>query len=192
MRNNKYLYLITLTYFALGFINIHFSLIGLICMIIPFILLFKNKKKTWCQSYCPRSSLYTKVGKIKKHSRPTPKFFTKGSMKYIILTYFSISLFIIFMSTLMVANGKRPPMDYLRFLIFIRLPGTMPQLISFHQIVPWITHLSYRMYSMMMTTTLLGLSLGLFYKPRTWCTVCPIATLSDGYLTHHRKKMEHK
>jgi hypothetical protein len=180
MRNHKYLFSITISFFLLGFVNIHFSLLGIVCITLPIILLLKNRKKTWCQGYCPRASLYTTFGKAKKRSGiRTPQFFIKGNMKWIMLAYFGISLTFIIMSTLGVARGMRLPMDYLRFLILIPLPFEMPQLFNIINIVPWLTHLSYRFYSMMMTTTVLGLILALVYKPRTWCTICPIATVSD-------------
>jgi len=98
------------------------------------------------------------------------------------LLYFGISVSFITISTIAVARGIKPAMEILRFLIVIPIPFQMPQLIDTIEIVPWITHLSYRFYSMMMTTTILGLLLGLIYKPRTWCTVCPIATVSDVML----------
>jgi hypothetical protein len=183
MRNHKLLFLFTITFFVLGFVNIHFSLLGMICMTLPIILLLKDRKKTWCQSYCPRASLYTTCGKSKKWaSRKTPRFFIKGNMKWIMLAYFGLSLLFIIMSTLGVARGMRPAMEYLRFLILIPLPFKIPQLFDIMDLAPWLTHLSYRFYSMMMTTTFLGLLLALIYKPRTWCTICPIATVSDALL----------
>lgn len=187
MKNNKYLFLITILYFVLGFVNIHFSIFGMLCMFLPIILLLKNNKKTWCQGYCPRASLYTRSGKLtSKYSRKTPMFFINGNMKWIMLSYFGISLFIIVMSTVKVASGTIMPMNYLRFLLVIPINAEMPQLIEISNVVTWVTHLSYRFYSMMMTTTVLGLILALVYKPRTWCTICPIATISDSYL--NRKK----
>lgn len=185
MRNHKLLYLFTITFFGLGFVNIHFSLLGIICMTLPIILLLKDRKKTWCQSYCPRASLYTTCGKTKKWaSRNTPRFFIKGNMKWIMLAYFGVSLLFIIMSTLGVARGMRPAMEYLRFLILIPLPFKIPQLFDIMDLAPWLTHLSYRFYSMMMTTTFLGLLLAMVYKPRTWCTICPIATASDVILKY--------
>ncbi len=65
MRNHKLLFLFTVTFFVLGFINIHFSLFGILCMTLPIVFLLKDRKKTWCQGYCPRSSLYTTSGKSK-------------------------------------------------------------------------------------------------------------------------------
>lgn len=187
MRKHKLLYLITITYFIIGIANIHFALLGFICMILPMLLLFKDKKKTWCHHYCPRASLYTKIGKLKKHSRKTPRYFYHGNLKWIILTYFGINLFILLMSTFGVANGRMPAMDYLRFLLFFRIPGSLPQLFELQNVAPWLTHLAYRSYSMMMTTTMLGFLMALVYKPRTWCTVCPIATVSDLYLQSNKK-----
>lgn len=180
----KYLFFITLTYFALGFVNILFAWIGLICMAIPMIMLFSLKKKVWCQKFCPRASLYSNFGKVLNLKNKTPRFFVHGGMKWIILTYFLISLFIITMSTIMVAKGK-PPMEILKFLLIFPLPE-LPQLINI-EAPNWIVHFGYRMYSMMLTTTVLGLVFGIIYKPRTWCTVCPIATVSDLYIKGKKK-----
>ncbi len=190
MRNHKYLFIITLTFFLLGFVNIHFSLLGFVCMILPIVLLLRNRKKTWCQGYCPRASFFTVCGKSKKWaSLNTPLFFIKGKMKWIMLAYFGLSLTIIILSTISVARGIKPPMEYLRFLILIPLPFKMPQLLDLFTMSSWITHLSYRFYSMMMTTTFLGLILALIYKPRTWCTICPIATVSDIILDTQKKNI---
>jgi hypothetical protein len=183
MRNHKYLFLITISFFLFGFINIHFSLLGIVCMTLPIILLLKNHKKTWCQGYCPRASLYTTCGKSRKWTGlKTPQSFMKGNIKWIMLAYLGISLTFILMSTLGVARGMKQPMEYLRFLILIPLPFEIPQLFTITNISPWLTHLSYRFYTMMMTTTLLGLILAMIYKPRTWCTICPSATISDVIL----------
>lgn len=183
MRNSKYLFLITILFFASGFINIHFALLGLACMILPFVLLLRSKRKTWCQGYCPRAGLFTTCGKLTaKPNRKTPAFFITGNMKWILLAYFVLNLFFITMSTVAVAKGIRPPMTFLRFLIFIPLYGEIPQLMEFVNIAPWVTHLAYRFYSMMMTTTILGVILTFVYKPRTWCTICPISTVSDLYI----------
>lgn len=185
MRNHKYLFLITISFFLLGFVNIHFSLLAIICMTFPIILLLRDRKKTWCQGYCPRAGLYTTCGKAKRWSGfKTPQFFIKGNMKWIMLAYFGISLTFILLSTFGVARGMKAPMEYLRFLLLIPIPFEMPQLFDIMNIAPWLTHLSYRFYSMMMTTTALGLILAMVYKPRTWCTICPIATASDVILKY--------
>jgi hypothetical protein len=134
MKNNQFLFLLVLTYFALGFVNIHFAILGLVCIMLPFILLFRNRKKTWCQGYCPRASLLNTTGKLtSKFSLKTPAFFIQGKMKWIMLIYFGISLIFITMSTVRVGLGFSPAMEYLRFLIVIPLPFEMPQLIIFEK-----------------------------------------------------------
>lgn len=190
LKNNKYLFIITLIYFVLGFVNIHFALLGFICMLLPLYLLVKTNKKTYCQGYCPRANLYTKAGKTtSKTSRKTPMFFIKGNMKWIVLAYFGISLIFITLSTIRVAAGSMMPLDQLRYLIVFRIPFKIVQIFEFNNVLSWITHLSYRFYSMMMTTTTLGLFLALVYKPRTWCTICPISTISDVYLNNSKKQI---
>jgi len=191
LKNNKYLFIITLLYFILGFVNIHFALLGFICMLLPLYLLVKTNKKTYCQGYCPRANLYTKTGKAtNKASRKTPIFFIKGNMKWIVLIYFGISLIFITMSSIRVASGLMLPLEQLRYLIVFRVPFNMIQLIEINNLLPWVTHLSYRFYSMMMTTTTIGLVFALVYKPRTWCTICPISTISDVYLNNSQKQSE--
>ncbi|WP_422691256.1 4Fe-4S binding protein [Clostridium thermosuccinogenes] len=39
----------------------------------------------------------------------------------------------------------------------------------------------------MLTTTIFGLLLAWIFKPRTWCTVCPINTASDVLLKINKK-----
>lgn len=187
LKNNKYLFLITILYFALGFINIHLALLGFICMILPLALLFRNKRKTWCQGYCPRASLFSSCGKRIGLSRKTPDFFVKGSMKWIMLAYFCYSLFSIILSTVKVALNKMQASETVRFLSFIPVKRHLPQLFEAKNVLPWITQLSYGFYSMMFTTTILGLILALVYKPRTWCTICPISTVSGLYLNKTKK-----
>jgi polyferredoxin len=104
------------------------------------------------------------------------------------LIYFIISLVVILLSTLNVARGFAPAKELLKFLMVIPLPGPLPQMIDFPNIAPWLTNLSYRFYSMMLTTTTLGFVLSLLYKPRTWCTICPINTISDVYLQGQKKR----
>jgi len=179
---NKYLYLITIIFFALGLFNILFAWAGLICFILPFILLYKNKKKVWCQSYCPRASLLKKVNGNKKKPMPTPKLLRKKGFKDFVLLYFAINLFFAFMSTIMVLVGNISAIDKIRLFILFQLPWEIPQVIQVAGVDSWWIHAAFRVYSIMLSSTLVGLILGYFYKPRTWCGICPVSTLSDRIL----------
>lgn len=184
----KYLYFATLTFFALGFVNTLFAFLGLTCLIVPFVLLYKNKQKTWCQGYCPRSNLFTKVCKGKSLTgRPGPDWLVKGKGKWLLLGYFGFNLLVITMSTIRVSMGLMEPLKRIRFLIAFKLPWEIPQLIELNQVPDWVLHLSFRIYSMMFTTVVLGLILGWLFYPRTWCRVCPVNTLSDLALAKQKQ-----
>ena len=48
-------------------------------------------------------------------------------------------------------------------------------------IVPdWVAQFSFGFYSLMLTSTLIGLIVMVLYKPRTWCTFCPMGTMTQG------------
>jgi hypothetical protein len=174
---------VTLAYFVLGFFNIIFAWLGLACLLIPFILLFKDRKKTWCQDYCPRASFFQKVLKGRSLTQKrAPDWMIRGKAKWIMLGYFSLNLFVLTLSTIMVFRGRMEPMERIRFLIAFQLPWQIPQLLDLGSFPNWASHLSFRIYSMMFTTTILGLIIGWIYMPRSWCTVCPINTLSDSVL----------
>lgn len=176
----NYLYIVTILFFTLGFFNIIFAWLGFICMILPFFLLVKNKKKLWCQKYCPRSSLFIRLFKGKSLTGKTgPNWLTKGNAKWIMLGYFCANLFILLMSTIMVFRGVREPLEKIRFLLAFQLPWNIPQLLNVGITPNWIVHLSFRIYSMMFTTTILGLLLSWIFTTRTWCSICPINTISD-------------
>lgn len=177
---NDYLFVFTLLFFSLSFVNINFALLGLICLITPFILLFKNRKKTWCQHYCPRSRLFTVASKGRSLTgKAGPDWLTKGKAKWFVLVYFAINILMITMSTIRVGRGLMAPVEKVRFLIVVFLPWKLPQLLHLGFAPDWVVQLSYRIFSMMFTTTVIGLLLALLFLPRTWCRVCPINTLSD-------------
>lgn len=174
------LYILAILFFSLGFFNIIFAWLGFACMIIPFVLLARDGKKTWCQNYCPRASLFTVLLKDKSLTRKAaPKWLRKSNAKQFFLYYFSFNLLILIMSTIMVFRGKMDAMEKVRFMMAFQLPWNMPQLLNISSIPNWAVHLSFRVYSMMFTTTVIGLFLGLLYSPRIWCTICPINTISD-------------
>jgi hypothetical protein len=176
----NYLFVLTLLFFTLGFVNIIFAWLALVCLILPFILLAKDKKKTWCQKCCPRSNLFSKMFQGRSLTgKPGPDWLVKGKGKWILLAYFSFNLFVITMSTIRVSMDLMEPLERVRFLIAFILPWEMPQLLSFGSVPDWVLHLSFRLYSMMFTTVVLGLVLGWLFYPRTWCRVCPINTVSD-------------
>lgn len=171
------LFWITIVFFVLGMIHISFSLIGLLCFTIPFVQYFYYKDKIWCKYVCPRAGYFNMVlGKV-SIGKKAPKWLTGKRFRKGVLIYFCVNIFFATMSTIMVSIGKVDPIDYVRFLIMFQIPARLPQLLSF-TVHPGLLHFSYRIYSMMFTSVIIGSVLGIIYRPRTWCAVCPVNTLT--------------
>ncbi len=169
------LFIITLLYFILPFISIAFSLTAIFCITIPFIILVIKKENLWCRHYCPRASFISVVGRKKGTYKKTPVMFTDGYLKKLLLTYISMNLIFITGSTIQVAFGNMAAMPFIRLFIAIPL-FPIPQVLNI-ELSQWIIHLSYRLYSVMLSSTILGLWFGILYRGRAWCAVCPVGTL---------------
>jgi len=113
----QYSYLFTILFFCLGFFNIVFAWIGFFCLIMPFVFVIKDNKRTWCQSYCPRSNLFRRLFNNISSKRTAPKWLMNGRGKRIMLTYFAINFVMICLSTLMVFLDSRDPIEKVRFLM---------------------------------------------------------------------------
>jgi len=171
------LFFITIIFFAIGIINISFSIVGLFCFIYPFILYFKYKDRIWCKYFCPRAGFLGKViNKISFNLKP-PKWLFSENAKEFAIYYFIINFVFVIFSTVMVALHRLYPMNYLRFFIIFKIPLQFPQILSIN-LPSYIIHFGYRIYSMMFTSIVIGSILGIIFKPRTWCGFCPIYTVT--------------
>lgn len=180
MRNHKLLFLITLGYFMLGLVNIHLALAGLLCMGLPFVLLFRTRRKTWCQGLCPRASLFSFWGSVRPgEGRRVPGIFRGPDLRFVVLGYFGLNLLFVLLSTVAVGTGRIASMEYIRLLMVFAFPGPLPSLLPWSPGIPWLTHLAYRVYSLMLTSTLVGLGLAWIWRSRTWCLICPVGNLSQ-------------
>ena len=173
------LFFVTIIFFILGFIHISLALLGAACFIIPFIQYIKYKDKVWCKRYCPRAGIFNRIISKVNLGRPIPKWLTDKKVRKGVVVYFAINLFMATMSTLMVSMSRIDPIEQVRFLIVFGLSGPMPQMLDW-TLPSNLIHFSYRIYSMMFTSTVIGSVLGILYRPRTWCGICPINTLTTS------------
>ena len=44
----------------------------------------------------------------------------------------------------------------------------------------WVAQFSFGFYSLMLTSTLIGLIVMVLYRPRSWCAFCPMGTMTQG------------
>ncbi|MDA3808889.1 MAG: hypothetical protein PF518_01035 [Spirochaetaceae bacterium] len=182
-KKNKLIFsMLTLLYFLSGFINIYFSYLAIACMAIPFLLLSRFKKNVWCTGICPRAD-YLSHFRIFNLGKKTPTWLFSDKMKNNIFMYFCINLMFIILSSFMVSQGKILPIEKIRLFIAFQLPWNIPQLWTIDYYHPLLNHLAFRFYSLMLSSALLGTFLAVVYKPRTWCVICPVKTLSSRYLT---------
>ncbi len=180
-------YIFTILFFVLGLFNLLFAYLGFACMITPFVLVYRDRKKTWCQRYCPRAHLFNLLFKGRSlTNRPAPKFMTGDKARLVFLIYFLVNFAVLIISTIMVGIGQVEAINDLRFLMAFRLPFAAPQILASPDLPDFVIHMPYRIYSMMMTTTVIGLLLGWIYKPRTWCTICPVGTISNMAINQQR------
>lgn len=57
-----YLWILSLTYLILGFFNILFAWLGLLCFFIPLIISIAHGTKGYCNRYCGRGQLFGLLG----------------------------------------------------------------------------------------------------------------------------------
>lgn len=175
----KGLFIVPIIYLILPFINIYFALLAVLCFAIPLTFLFKTKSRVFCTNYCPRSKLLMKTSKISRQKN-APRIFVTGSLRKFFLVYFIINMLFIITTTVLVGQGIINPMMMVRFM-FVLPVSSISQIISI-EAVPWVTHLAYRLYSMIFTTIIIGIVFAFLYRPRTWCQVCPITSVNNLYL----------
>lgn len=175
----KLLFVIPIIFLLLPFIHIYFALLAFGCLFMPILFLTITKSRLFCQNYCPRSKLLMKTKNFSLHKHP-PKIFSNGFLRNFFLIYFMVNLVIITVTTISVASGNIGPMAHIRLLLVMPI-SSIPQLISLDTIA-WLVHLSYRMYSMIFTTLVIGLLFAVLFRPRTWCQVCPITSVNNMYL----------
>lgn len=76
-----YLWIVSLLYLTLGFFNIMFAWIGLICFFVPLTISIVSGNKAYCNKYCGRGQLFGilggKLGLSRK--KDVPKFLSNGN-----------------------------------------------------------------------------------------------------------------
>lgn len=112
-----YLWIVSSVYLILGFVNILFAWIGLICFFVPLgISLFKGNK-SYCNKYCGRGQLFDLLGNKLNLSRKKdiPGFLRSTWFRYGFLTFF-LTMFInmLFLTYLVFAerNGMKEIVNY--------------------------------------------------------------------------------
>lgn len=178
-RWNDYLWIFSAAYLALGFFNILFAWIGLICMFTPLFLSIIGKGKIYCNRYCGRGQLFELLGgRLKLSSnRNIPAFIRSKWFRYGFLAFFMTMFATMVLSTYLVYNGTNSVREAVTLLWTIKVPWKWANTSA---VSPWVAQFAFGFYSVMFTSTILGLITMLLFKPRSWCVYCPMGTMTQG------------
>ena len=177
---NDYLWIWTILYFALGFFNILFAWLGLIDFLVPLLIAVFGGSKAFCNRYCGRGQLLSLLGGRMKCSRcrPTPRWMSAKGFRHGFLVFFLTMFGNLIFQTWLVGSGAATLREVLKLFWTFRVPwgwaytaGTVPA---------WVAQFSFGFYSLMLTSTLIGLIVMRLYRPRTWCAFCPMGTMTQG------------
>ena len=103
-----YLWIVSLTYLMLGFFNILFAWLGLLCFFIPLIISLTTGSKGYCNRYCGRGQLLGLLGGRFGLSRKKeiPKWMKQFWFRYGFLVFFFIMFFQMLWNTYLVFSGS--------------------------------------------------------------------------------------
>lgn len=173
-----YLWVLTALYLALGFFNILFAWLGLLCFFIPLIMASTFGTKSYCSKYCGRGQLFELIGNSWKLSpkRDIPSWLRSHTFRYGFLLFFTAMFVNMLVST------------YLVFTHAVYFHQTVSLLWTFDVpwhwaygggAQPWVAQFAFGFYSIMLTSSILGIITLLLFKPRSWCVYCPMGTITQ-------------
>lgn len=173
-----YMWIISATYLFLGLFNILFAWLGLLCFFIPLIISLAGGGKSYCNNYCGRGQLLDIMGNNLKLSRKRniPKFLKSKAFRYGFLTFFMTMFVVMLFNTYLVFAGTSELKEVIKILWTFKLPWN---LVDTSMVSPWVAQFAFGFYSMMVTSTILGIVTMLLYKPRSWCVYCPMGTMTQ-------------
>ena len=170
-----YLWILSLTYLVLGFFNILFAWLGLICFFVPLIISLMKGTKGYCNRYCGRGQLFGLLGGRFGLSRR--KWMKSKWFRYGFLVFFFAMFFLMLWNTYLVFSGAQDLKQAMTLLWTFKVPwhwayhGTL-----FHE---GTAQFAFGFYSVMLTSTVLGLITMILFKPRSWCVYCPMGTMTQ-------------
>lgn len=184
MKNSKkhwydYLWFVTPVYLGFGFFNIMFAWLGMIFFLLPLLIAIFNGNKNYCNRYCDRGQFLQLLGGRLRFSRnkPTPHWMRTKAFRYGFLIFFFAMFFQMLFVTYLVGSGASNLQEVVKLFWIFKLPWNW----AYHgtALPLWTAQFAFGFYSMMLTSTLIGLIVMLLYKPRTWCVFCPMGTTTQ-------------
>ncbi len=173
-----YLWIVSLAYLVLGFFNILFAWLGLVCFFLPLLIAAIGGSKAYCNRYCGRGQLFALVGGRFGLSRKkdVPGWLRSKAFRYGFLLFFFTMFFVMLWNTYLVFSGAQELRQAVKLLWVFHLPWRWAYV---GNVTPWVAQFAFGFYSVMLTSTILGFITMLFFKPRSWCVYCPMGTMTQ-------------
>ena len=173
-----YLWIASALYLILGFFNILFAWLGLLCFFLPLIISIATGSKAYCSRYCGRGQLFGllggRFGLSRRHD--VPRWMKSKGFRYGFLLFFLVMFGQMLWNTALVFSGARDLREAVTLLWTFRLPWHW----AYHGgAAPWVAQFAFGFYSIMLTSTVLGLGTMVLFKPRSWCVYCPMGTMTQ-------------
>jgi len=173
-----YLWIAEIVYFSLGLFNILFAWLGLISMALPLGFAVFGGNKAYCNRYCGRGQLFSLLGGRLGLSRRAvpPDFLRSRAFRLGFLAFFGVMFGLMLRGTWQVFSGARDLKAAVTLLWTFRVPWGW----AWHGGAPlWAAQFAFGLYSIMLTSTVLGLFTMAMFRPRSWCVYCPMGTLTQ-------------
>ncbi|MCP1103316.1 hypothetical protein M2454_001403 [Aequitasia blattaphilus] len=172
-----YLWIASAVYLILGIFNILFAWLGMICFITPLLISLFGGGKTYCNKYCGRGQLFELLGAgcgLSRKKTP-PKFLRSPWFRYGFLLFFLTMFGLMLYSTYLVFGGATLQ-EKVTLLWTFKLPWNW---VNTSMVAPGVAQFAFGFYSVMLTSTVLGLATMLLFMPRSWCVYCPMGTMTQ-------------
>lgn len=175
-----YLWIFSTVYLILGFFNILFAWLGLICFITPLLISIIKGNKAYCNKYCGRGQLFSMLGGRFGLSRKKdmPKWMRTQHFRYGFLVFFLIMFGVMLWNTYLVFIGAQDLKQVVTLLWTFKVPWQW----AYHGTLlsPGVAQFTFGFYSVMLTSTILGIVTMVLFKPRSWCVYCPMGTMTQA------------
>ena len=116
-----------------------------------------------------------------------PKFLKSKYFRYGFLTFFLTMFGNMVFQTWLVGAGGGTLRESIKLLWTFRVPWGWTYTAG--MVEDWIAQFSFGFYSLMLSSLILGIAVMIMYKPRTWCTFCPMGTMTQGICRLKNKKI---
>lgn len=173
-----YLWIVSPIYLTLGFFNIIYAWIGLIFFFLPLLFAIFKGNKMYCNRYCDRGQFLSILGKKLKLSRyrDTPSWMKSKAFRYAFLVFFLVMFANMLYVTYLVMTGVKDGGSFIKLFWTFKVPWSFA---IDPTNTPWVNQFALGFYSLMLTSTLIGVIVMILYKPRTWCSFCPMGTMTQ-------------